>query len=114
MPAPSRMRSAEDFRRTVRRGVRVARPTLVVHAGQGPTADPVRVGFVVSKAVGTAVRRNRVKRRLRHLAAARLDQAPAGVDVVIRALPSADVAPNRLPADFAAAWTSALKRLAKS
>ena len=39
------------------------------------TATPARVGFVVSKAVGNAVVRNRVKRRLRHLARERLDVA---------------------------------------
>ncbi len=53
----------------VRGGVRVGRPTLVVHALRKP-GPPSRAGFVVSKAVGNAVTRNRVKRRLRHLAAA--------------------------------------------
>ncbi len=48
---------------------------------------PSRAGFVVSKAVGTAVRRNRVKRQLRHLVAARLADTPFACDVVVRALP---------------------------
>jgi len=50
------------------------------------------VGFVVSKAVGNAVVRNRVKRRLRHLALARLPLLPAGARVVVRALPPAAAA----------------------
>ncbi|KYH44172.1 hypothetical protein AZH51_15470 [Branchiibius sp. NY16-3462-2] len=50
---------------------------------------PTRVGFVVSKAVGDAVTRNRVKRILRHAVAARLSQIGEGQDIVIRALPSA-------------------------
>lgn len=50
---------------------------------------PVRVGFVVSKAVGNSVVRSRVQRRLRHLAAARLPQIPAGHDLVVRAHPAA-------------------------
>jgi ribonuclease P protein component len=48
-----------------------------------------RVGFVVSKAVGPAVTRNLVKRRLRHLARARLGVLPAGSMLVVRALPAA-------------------------
>ena len=46
---------------------------------------PPRVGFVVSKAVGTAVVRNLTKRRLRASIATRLHVIPAGVDVVVRA-----------------------------
>lgn len=50
---------------------------------------PPRVGFVVSKAVGNAVVRNRTKRRLRAAVASRLDGIPTGVDVVVRAQPAA-------------------------
>lgn len=53
---------------------------------------PPRVGFVVSKAVGNAVVRNRTKRRLRAAIATRLDGIPAGVDVVVRAQPAAATA----------------------
>jgi ribonuclease P protein component len=48
-----------------------------------------RAGFVVSKAVGGAVVRNKVRRQLRHLMRARLTSLPAGSDVVVRALPLA-------------------------
>ena len=48
-----------------------------------------RIGFVVSGALGNAVTRNRVKRRLRHLAAAHVADTPVGIDVVVRALPRA-------------------------
>jgi ribonuclease P protein component len=47
---------------------------------------------VVPKAVGGAVVRNRTKRRLRALSAARLDGIPCGVDVVLRAQPPAGAA----------------------
>lgn len=50
---------------------------------------PPRVGFVVSKAVGNAVVRNRTKRRLRAAVATRLAGIPTGVDVVVRAQPAA-------------------------
>jgi ribonuclease P protein component len=89
------MRSSEDFRATVRRGVKGAQPTLVTHVlppSDGGTSTSV--GFVVSKAVGSAVDRNRVKRRLRHLMRDRLDRVPAGSRVVVRALPAAAGAPT--------------------
>lgn len=47
------------------------------------------MGFVVSKAVGNAVVRHRVARRLRHVMRARLAVLPAGTLVVVRALPRA-------------------------
>lgn len=53
----------------------------------GADSGPARVGLVVSKAVGNAVTRNRVKRRLRHLTGAELSSLPSGAEVVVRALP---------------------------
>ena len=53
------------------------------------SSGQARVGFVVSKAVGNAVTRNRTKRRLRNLIAGRLGALPAGSAVVVRALPPA-------------------------
>jgi ribonuclease P protein component len=50
-------------------------------------AQPARAGFVVSRAVGNAVVRNKVKRRLRQLVRERLAELPSGTDVVVRALP---------------------------
>ncbi len=58
-------------------------------AGSATGPPPVRFGFSVSRAVGNAVIRNRVRRRLRHLAAERLGRLPAGATVVVRALPAA-------------------------
>ena len=93
--------------------MRAGRPTLVVHAAKG--AGPgSRVGFVVSKAVGGAVVRNRVKRRLRHLCAAALQDAGATSgpsDVVVRALPGAATAPDRVVTDLTSAWAQVHRRL---
>jgi ribonuclease P protein component len=110
LPRTERLRRSEDFRRTIRRGVRVGRPTLVVHADFSPVEGP-RVGFVVAKAVGNAVTRNRVKRRLRHLAAGSVVGTPARTDLVIRALPRSATAPDEVVGDLSTAWSSALRRL---
>jgi ribonuclease P protein component len=70
-----------------------------------------RAGFVVSKAVGPAVTRNLVTRRLRHLVRERLDQLPGGVDLVVRALPAAATRSYEgLAADLDAALTKATAR----
>jgi len=70
-----------------------------------------RIGFVVSGAVGNAVTRNRVKRRLRHLAAAHVADTPVGIDIVVRALPRAATVPAEVPEDLGSAWYEALTRL---
>ena len=112
LPRTARLRSSVDFGDTVRRGVRVGRPTLVVHAGRAPSGATARVGFVVSKAVGNAVVRNRVKRRLRHLAASEIADTPDGLNVVVRALPPAAGA-ERLAGDLHGAWARAVERVAE-
>ena len=92
LPPSHRLRSAASFR-AVMRGPGRSRwggRLVVVHAFAvgGPDA-PARVGFVVSKAVGGAVVRNRTKRRLRAIMAGRLAGIPDGTDVVVRANPAA-------------------------
>ena len=47
---------------------------------------------MVSRTVGSAVTRNLVRRRLRHLVRDRLAQIPAGARLVIRATPAAATA----------------------
>ena len=97
LAAAQRLRRREDFAATIRNGRRAGRGTLVVHYLQSnPETEPVpadqpsaRAGFVVSKAVGNAVVRNGVKRRLRHLVRARIADLPAGAVLVVRALPEA-------------------------
>lgn len=81
------MRDSSDFRTTVRRGTRGVQPCLVAHVVPG-SGGRTTVGFVVSKAVGSSVDRNRVKRRLRHLMRDRVVHLPAGSRIVVRALPS--------------------------
>jgi ribonuclease P protein component len=105
LPREHRLSSGEEFRKATREGRRAGTRTLVVHlwAGEQPPG-PVRTGFVVSKAVGNAVIRNRVKRRLRHLAREQLGSLPGSAVLVVRALPAAaDATYAELEADLASA-----------
>jgi ribonuclease P protein component len=93
----NRLTSSRLFAPAIRRGRRAGTRTLVLHLDlppegsvEGGTAP--RVGFVVSKAVGPAVARNKVKRRLRHLARERLASLPGSAVLVVRALPQAATA----------------------
>ncbi|MFD4630836.1 ribonuclease P protein component [Streptomyces sp. NPDC058284] len=116
LPTEHRLRRREDFATAVRRGRRAGRPLLVVHLRSGATdphvpgesSPPTRAGFVVSKAVGIAVVRNTVKRRLRHLMRDRLAKVPPGSLVVVRALPGAGDADH---AQLARDLDAALERL---
>jgi ribonuclease P protein component len=89
LAADDRLRDSGAFRRVIRTGLRAGSATLVVHLGREESSDrPPRVGLVVSRAVGNAVVRNQVKRRLRHVVRDHLAQLPRGSELVIRALPS--------------------------
>jgi ribonuclease P protein component len=111
------MRNGSEFTAVVRRGRRAGRRTLVVHLSRASSTDfteePTRVGFVVSKAVGPAVVRNRVKRQLRHLTRDRLAALPSGSLVVIRANPAAAGA-STLAADLESALASLMRKEALS
>jgi ribonuclease P protein component len=111
LAATHRLRSSADFTHTVRSGVRQGRRNVVLYTAEsGPEAS--RFGFIVSKAVGNAVTRNLVKRRLREAAAATLRRHPTGIDVVVRALPaSARASWPELVKDYESALGSALRRL---
>ena len=66
------------------------------------------MGFVVSKAVGGAVVRNRTKRRLRAVARPLVGALPDGSRVVVRANPAAAASTS---ADLERDMTAALRRL---
>jgi ribonuclease P protein component len=57
--------------------------------GEVRSGDPAKVGFIVSRAVGSAVVRNQVKRRLRELMRRRVASLPGGSLLVLRAHPAA-------------------------
>lgn len=114
LPRRHRLTRPDDYRAVLRGGPgpqrrrRAGGDLLVVHAACTRPTRPPRVGFVVSKAVGGSVVRHRVVRRLRALAAARIDRLPAGCDLVVRAQPAAAQASS---ASLGAALDRALERV---
>jgi ribonuclease P protein component len=98
LSASHRLSAAAEFQLAVRRGRRAGGPLVVVHlvtsnvdkATSGfDDEQSARVGFVVSKAVGPAVIRNKVKRRLRHLMRERVSGLAGSSLLVVRAMPDA-------------------------
>jgi ribonuclease P protein component len=86
----NRLRRADDYRNVVRRGKRVRTPHAVIYSLAAPEPDVARFGFIVSRAVGNAVTRNLVRRRLKAASRGMLGALPSGTDIVIRATPGAD------------------------
>lgn len=83
----NRIVSGADFRRIVRTGRRQRSAFAIVYTAK-PESQEARFGFVITKQVGGAVVRNRVKRRLASVVHEHLPLL-AHRDVVIRALPAA-------------------------
>lgn len=121
------MSSSRDFAAAVKGGRRVGRRSIVVHVATSARTSPVppseggpgvvvsavdpttpapRIGLVVSKAVGNAVIRHSVARRLRAAAASVAGDLDDGALVVIRALrSSADDDANELTAQLRSGLT---------
>lgn len=76
-----RLRSSRDVRAVFVARCAVGSRYAVVHVRRRDDAGPARATAVAGKAVGNAVARNRVKRRLR--AALQACAMPAGADIVV-------------------------------
>jgi ribonuclease P protein component len=108
----NRLRTSTDFSTTVRSGVRNGRRNVVLYTATIGADEPSRIGFIVSKAVGNAVARNLVKRRLREAGAVSLREYGTGFAIVVRALPSSATASwQELLTDYNAALETTMKRL---
>lgn len=76
-----RIKQRRDFRRVQGSGVRVHTRHFLLTLGASPSEDG-RVGITVTRKVGNAVERNRVKRVVREVFRRNRSWFPAGVDVV--------------------------------
>jgi ribonuclease P protein component len=91
-PRRSRLTRSGDFDAVYRRGKSASGRHLVVYAfrrDDGVPDAPARLGVSVSKKVGGAVERNRLKRVLREQFATFADEFPRGTDFVVIARPGA-------------------------
>ena len=84
MPSRYRLRSARSFDVIYKRGKSVSCESLVVVSLPSRYSVP-KVGFVVSKKVGKAVVRNKVKRRLREAFYALIPQVKKGYNYIVLA-----------------------------
>jgi len=87
--AADRLHRSAEFIRLQRIGARFQSPHFVVYAGNladNPDDEPARsrLGVTVSRRVGIAVARNRVKRRVREIFRRVIrDNLPAGTSIVV-------------------------------
>jgi ribonuclease P protein component len=92
-PKRGRLSRSAEFERVYRQGRSVGNRFLVLYAfprgGADAGDDGQRLGLSVSRKVGGAVDRNRVKRLLREAFAGEAERLPADHDVVIVARPDA-------------------------
>jgi ribonuclease P protein component len=114
-----RLRRHKEFAYAQRVGRRVSTRhfTLLVAAQQHRTIPlpPARLGVVVSRAVGTAVQRNRVKRLCRECFRLWPELLPAGVDLIVIARRGADrLSLSQVQGEWRAVESLLLRRAAEA
>ena len=88
MQRRNRLSRSRDFDAVYRHGRSVSTRFLVLYWFPRDDEGEPRLGIAVPKGAGSAVERNRVKRRLREAWRERLGRVPAGRDYVLIARPA--------------------------
>jgi ribonuclease P protein component len=86
-PARGRLSRSTEFERVYRQGRSTANRYLVLYTLPNVATQRPRLGLSVSRKVGGAVQRNKIKRLLRDAFARAENRLPAGHDVVVVARP---------------------------
>jgi ribonuclease P protein component len=106
-----RLSRSAEFERVYRQGRSTANRHLVLYTFPNPSAEHPRLGLSVSRKVGGAVERNRVKRLLREAFASAEGGLRSGQDLVVVARPQAgELAEREGLAGVVAALTELLAR----
>ena len=105
LPTTNRLKQNDDFKRVYSRGSSCAIGPVVVYSLK--TDSGIRVGFSVSKKLGNAIKRNRVRRLLREAVRMMLADLQEGNDIVVVARRSAS---ESLLPDFCNALQGAFRR----
>jgi ribonuclease P protein component len=115
-----RLRRHAEFVQAQRTGRRVATPHFTLLVAKQPDAtEPqslmARMGMVVSSKVGSAVRRNRIKRVCRECFRAWPDFLPHGVDLVVIARQGAhELSPTQVRGEWLAVRAALHRRAAEA
>lgn len=78
-----RLKRREDFRKVFRVGRSTANREFVAYTFSRREAGPIRFGISVSKRIGNAVVRNRIKRSVKEICREWAMDMPSNVDIVI-------------------------------
>ncbi len=88
-PSRGRLSRSAEFERVYRQGRSTANRYLVLYSFPNEAAERPRLGLSVSRKVGGAVQRNKVKRLLREAFAHAEAELSSGQDIVVVARPQA-------------------------
>ena len=99
-PKQRRLRESRDFQRVRQGGKRRQSPNFIVVV-LDRSNSLTRLGLTVSRKVGGAVQRNRIKRQVREFFRTHCEQLPVGVDIsIIAKKGAADLSYARLCAEL--------------
>ena len=73
-----RLKSSKDFARVYSQGKSKANKYLVLYYLNQDSAEPTKVGFSIGKKIGSAVRRNKLKRQLKAIISEQIEAIKPG------------------------------------